>query len=269
MPLTAVARAVARAVGGRTVLTTLRSAVPLSLRETAEGLTVLASAFTPLGGDDTRLEVAVERGARLRVGSAAAQVAQPGVHSAVSHASVALQVEGDASLHWQPQPLVVVAGAEHRFDLTADIAGTGTAVLVDTVVLGRAGGAGGRYRSRWRIVHGGEPLLTADLDVGAGAAPGWDGPAVCGGARVLVTVLVAGGPLPPEDALVDGGEVMRLAGEGVLFSWIGADTVAAGRAITSFLSLVPSVQPHGSRLSRREPGLTSGARPSPLDVPAR
>lgn len=245
MPLTATARAVARDLGGRTALTLLRSQVPLSLRETADGLTVVASAFGPLGGDRTRLEVVVEPGASLRVGSAAAQVAQPGATDAVSHATVDLDVGPRARLHWAPQPIVVGAGAEHRLELCLRVAATASTVVAETVVLGRTREPAGRYRSRWRVRCDGEPLLSSDLDVGAGAAHGWDGPAVVGGARVLVTALVTGPQLPPDDVLEHGGQVLRLAGPGVLFSWLGPDTVAAARALDGFLARVP--EPVGQR----------------------
>lgn len=241
MTLSARARAVAEQVDGRTVLTTLRSQVPLSLRETADGLTVLASAFGPLGGDRTHLEVAVGPGARLSVGSAAAQVAQPGALDPVSHATVSLDVAAGATLRWQPQPLVVTAGAVHRVDLSVRAETTSTVVLVDTVVLGRSGATAGRCCSTWRVEVGGVPLLSADLDVGPGAPEGWDGPAVLGGARVVVTALVARPGLPPDLArstapVVPGGEVLPLAGPGVLLTWVGSSTVAAARAVTAFLA---------------------------------
>lgn len=244
MPLTATASAVAERVAGRTRLTAVRSQVPLSLRETADGLTVLASAFTPLGGDRTRLEVTVGPGAELAVGSAAAQVAQPGPRTAVSRAAVALAVATGGSLRYHLQPLVVAAGAEHRFELELVVTAGGRALVVDTVVLGRSGPPG-RYRSSWRVTAAGRPLLHTDLDVGTGAPDGWDGPAGIGRARVLVTALLVGAAPPgaprPDDLLcadlpVDGGRVMRLAGPGVLLSWLGSDPVAARRAVAAFLA---------------------------------
>lgn len=241
MPLTSAARAVAAQVDGRTVLTTLRSAVPTSLRETADGLVLVASAFGPLGGDATALDVVVEPGAVLRVGSAAAQLAQPGATDPVSHADVRLVVRSHARLHWQPQPLVVTEGAEHRLDLDVAVATAGSAVLVETVVLGRTGAPPGRYRSRWRVRYGADELLAVDLDVGTGAADGWDGPAGTGGARVLVTALSVGQCSAVHDVRVPGGELLGLAGQGVLLSWLGDDTVAAARAVVAFLAaLEPS-----------------------------
>ncbi len=240
MPLTAAVSAVAELRAGRTRLTTLRSQVPLSLRETLSlregtaGLTVLASAFGPLGGDRTSFRVDVGAGARLTVGSAAAQVAQPGSVSAVSEAATHLRVAKGGELHWQPQPLVVTAGAEHRVDLLLDVAVGGHALVVDTVVLGRGGEAPGRYRARWRVSYDGRPLLHTDLDAGTGAPAGWDGPAVVGDARVLVSVLLVG--RLPEDPHVPAGELLRLAGPGLLLSWLGSDPIAADRAVRAFLA---------------------------------
>lgn len=240
MPLTSAARAEAAQVDGRTVLTTLRSAVPTALRETADGLLLVASAFGPLGGDCTSVDVVVRPGAALRVGSAAAQLAQPGATDPVSRSRVHLDVQAHGHLRWWPQPLVVTDGAEHRVDLDVTVAPTGSAVVVETVVLGRTGARPGRYRSRWRVEHGGDELLAVDLDVGAGAADGWDGPAGTGGARVLVTALAVGPHPPAHDVRVPGGEVLRLAGAGVLLSWLGPDAVAAAAAVDAFLTALPS-----------------------------
>ena len=247
MALTARACAVAQVRSGRTVLTTLRSQVPLRLRETCDGLTVVASAFGPLGGDRTSFELVVGAGAQLAVGSAAAQVAQPGPRDPVSHADVTVQVHDGADLRWLPEPLVVTAGAEHRLALDVEVAPTATVVLAETAVLGRTPGRPGRYRSSWRVRCAGRPLLACDLDVGPGAPLGWDGPAVTGAARVLVTALVTGPHLPPDDVPVDGGEVLRLAGPGVLLTWLGDDPLAGARALAAFLATlrgpVPAVRP--------------------------
>jgi len=236
--ITALARAVAEARADRTVLTTLRSQVPLRLHETCDGLTVVASAFGPLGGDRTALELVVGDGAHLAVGSAAAQVAQPGVTDPVSHAAVRIRVGEHADLRWTPQPLVVTEGAEHRLVLDVEVAPSATVVLAETAVLGRTPDRPGRYCSSWRVRCAGRPLLASDLDVGPGAPPGWDGPAVTGSARVLVTALLTGPHLPPDEVTAGGGEVLRLAGPGVLFTWLGADPIAATRALTAFLDTV-------------------------------
>lgn len=236
MGLTARAVAVAELRAGRTVLTTLRSQVPLRLRETCDGLTVVASAFGPLGGDRTALDVTVGEGAALAVGSAAAQVAQPGVADRRSRAEVRLRAGAGASLLWRPEPLVVTEGAEHDLVLEADVEPSATVVVAETTVLGRTAGRPGRLRSSWRVRCGGRPLLSCDLDVGPGAPVGWDGPCVTGTARVLVTALLTGPGLPEAWPPLDGGEVLRLAGPGVLLTWLGHDPVAGARVLADVVA---------------------------------
>jgi urease accessory protein len=227
--------AVVEEVDGQNRYTTLRSQVPLSLRPTPDGLTVVASAFGPLGGDRTELSVVLGDRVGLRIGSAGAQVAQPGAHDPVSTAQVRLRAGADARLTWHPEPVVVTAGAEHRQSLQVQLEAGARAVLVETVVLGTGVGPPGRFRSRWRVSYDGVPLLATDLDVGVGAAAGWDGPAVVDGARVLVSVLVAGPDLPAPDLTVPGGELLCLAGPGALLTWLGHDTVAARNAVRTVL----------------------------------
>ncbi|MCW2598818.1 MAG: urease accessory protein ureD [Frankiales bacterium] len=235
MPLHSSARAVASCRDGRTYLSSLRSQVPLSLRPTAAGLTVVASAFGPLGGDTTALELVLEAGARLQVGSAGAQVAQPGVADPVSRASVRLQVGEGADLEWRPKPLVVTAGAEHRLELQVTAAAGSRLLLAETAVL-----SGGRYRSHWRVDYGQLPLLAADLDIGPGAPDGWDGPAGTDGARILLTALLAGEQLLRAGPLA-GGEVLSLAGPGVLLQWLGDDAVEAQRCLDAFVAAASGV----------------------------
>ncbi len=235
MSLTARAHALAELRAGRTVLTGLRSQVPLRLRETCDGLTVVASAFGPLGGDRTRVEVVVAEGAALTVGSSGAQVAQPGVTDPVSHAEVRLVVGPRGRLTWRPEPLVVTEGAEHRSTVDVALAPSAPLLVAETPLLGRTARRPGCWRAWGRVRCAGRPLLSCDLDVGPGAPQGWDGPAVTGGARVLVTALVTGPRLPPDDVRIEGGHVLRLAGPGRLLTWLGHDPVAGARALTAFL----------------------------------
>lgn len=229
MPLVADAYATASLRDGSTYLSALRSQVPLSLRPTAGGLTVVASAFGPLGGDSTSLRVSVEPGACLRVGSSAAQVAQPGPVDPLSRAVVRLDVGEAGSLVWAPEPLVVTTGAVHQLDLQVAAATGSRVLLAETAAL-----RGGRYRSTWRVSYGGIPLLAADLDLGVGAPDGWDGPAGTGGATILVTALLVGATVPPGPFA--GGEVLDLAGPGVLLQWLGDDAVAARACLDAFLA---------------------------------
>lgn len=237
------ARAVAELVGDRTILRTLASQPPIVLRQTDRGLTMVTGAAGPLGGDRTDLSVRIGDGATLAVGSAGAALALPGVHGGASNALVSLDVGTDASLRWEPQPLVVAAGADHVATLDVVLAESARLTLVETLVLGRHAEPPGRVRTRWRVRRGGRMLLAQDLDVGTGAAHGWDGPAVLGGARVLATALaVVPSGFPDHADRLDtvGGvrcDVLPLADPAaVLVVALGPDTVRVGRALDATLA---------------------------------
>ena len=236
------ARAVAELVGDRTILRTLASQPPIVLRQTDRGLTMVTGAAGPLGGDRTDLTVSVGDGASLTVGSAGAALALPGVSAGPSHALVSLRVGAGASLRWAPQPLVVAHGADHVASLEVSLDPSARLTLVETLVLGRHAEPPGRLRTRWRVRRGGRMLLAQDLDVGAGAPGGWDGPAVLGGARVLATALAvspSGFPHYANRLNTVGGvrcEVLPLADtSAVLVVATGPDTVRVGRALASAL----------------------------------
>lgn len=240
MPLHATAHAVASVDrGGRTSLTTLRSAAPLSLRATCDGLSLLASAYGPLGGDSYELDIEALPGATLDVRTVGAQIALPGALDPLSRSTVRMSVGTDALLRWLPGPLVVGGDAVHQQDLTADVSDGGRLLLLETLVLGRRGQRPGRLSSRWRVSYAAAPLYAGDLQVGPGAPRGWDGPAVLGRSTVLVTGLVVGGALPSDwtpSGLQD--HVLRLAGPGCLLQWCGTDAVLATTVARSFLQAV-------------------------------
>ncbi|MFG1921351.1 urease accessory protein UreD [Cryptosporangium sp. NPDC048952] len=236
------ARAVVERDGDRTVFREMASQPPIVLRKTDRGLTMVTGAAGPLGGDRTDLTVTVGDGASLAVGSAGAALALPGPHGGSSSALVSLNVGSGASLHWEPQPLVVARGADHVTSLEVSLADTARLTLTETVVLGRHHEAPGRLRTRWRVRRAGRMLLAQDLDVGTGAPPGWNGPAVLGGSVVQSTALtVVPSAFQIDDIPVTtvGGvrcDVLPLADESaVLVVAIGPDTVRVGRAVTAAL----------------------------------
>ena len=227
------AHASARAeyVGGRTRLVELRSEAPLVLRSTPDALYLVGGAAGPLGGDDLALDVVVGCGACLAVRSAAATLAQPGSGSAPSRATLRFDV-GDASmLDWHPEPLVSVRGSDHLVDTTVSLSRSARLNLMDELVLGRAGEAPGRIRVRCRVARDGATLLAHDLDLGHGS-PGWDGAAVIGGARALITMLRVGPDAPTTASVImnaeDGSRAawMPLAREAALLLAIGPTLLA-------------------------------------------
>ena len=201
------AAVVAERAGQRTRLSTLRSSPPISLRDTPDGLYVVASGAGPVGGDDLHLDVDVECGASLVVRSAAASMVLPGPSGRPSSLRVRARVRG--SLRWEPEPTILVAGCDHRTTTTIDLAAGATLEWREVVVLGRHAEPPGSLLQRLHVDRDGVPLLRSELPVGP-RWPGADGPAGTDGARVVTSVLVAG---LDEPSFPDGADsaVMRVA----------------------------------------------------------
>jgi urease accessory protein len=213
---------------------------PIVLRPTGpDQVRLVQAAGGPLGGDELALAVTVDAGARLRLGSVAATVAQPGPAGDPSRWRVDLDLGPDADLRWTPEPTVVCAGADHRTELHATVAAGARLVVREVVLLGRSGEPGGRYRGRLAVDVAGEPLLRNESVVD-GLDPELSGPAGTGGHRVLGTLVVAGpvGPLPDRPARVEADlvtAVLPLAGPGFLVLALGDTVTAVGAALDQAL----------------------------------
>ena len=242
--LRAHASARAERVGGRTRLVELRSEAPLVLRATPNALYLVGGAAGPLGGDDLALDVAVGCGACLSVRSAAATLAQPGACASSSRSAMHLDIGDGAAVDWHLEPLVSVVGSDHLVDTTVTLARSSRLRLVDEMVLGRAGEASGRIRVRCRVVREGAHVLAHDLDLGPGS-PGWDGAAVMGGARALISALLVGPDAPPTASVANARDGSRAAW--MPFAPEAALLLAVGPSLLSARHLVHSL---GSRVIR-------------------
>lgn len=187
--------------------TTLRSAPPISLRETPEGTFLVASGAGPIGGDELSLHVDVGSGASLVIRSAAAQLVLPGPSGAPSRFKITGNVAG--SLTWAPEPTVLVAGCDHTTSTHLDLAPGATLDWRETVVLGRHGEASGSLLQRLVVDRAGQPLLRNEVPLG----PRWrgaTGPAGTDGARCVSSALLVG--LHPPSHPGDGA-VLQLAAD--------------------------------------------------------
>ena len=194
-------------VGGGTRCTTLRSAPPITLRETADALFVVASGAGPVGGDELCLDVDVRAGASLVVRSAAASMVLPGPSGTASSFRVRATVQG--ALRWAPEPTILVAGCDHRATTTIDLAPGATLAWREVVVLGRHDEPTGSLLQRLHVDRAGAPFLRSELPVGP-RWPGAAGPAGTDGAVMVTSLLVVGRTEPPPP---DGARsaVVRLA----------------------------------------------------------
>lgn len=188
-------------VGDRDRCTALVSAPPLTMRDTPDGVYLVASGAGPMGGDELALDITVQPSARTTVRSAGASLVLPGPTGAPSTMCVRARVGGD--LRWLPEPTVLVQGCEHTTIARIDLAAHGTVLWREEVVLGRHGEPSGSLLQRLHVDVGGRPLLRNELLVGP-AWPGADGPAGLCGAGTVGSLLGVGLERPPSHPNVEG-----------------------------------------------------------------
>jgi urease accessory protein len=155
---------------GTTRYPTLRSAPPLALRPTPEGLFVAASAGGPLGGDEVCVEVRVQAGAILRIRTVGATIALAGTPAAPSRWCWHFVVDVGGELAFVPEPTVVANGAWHLSEIDVTLAADARLFLREEVVLGRYGEIGGRWQGRLRITRAGEEVLVQEHDISGSSA---------------------------------------------------------------------------------------------------
>ncbi|MET7287325.1 urease accessory protein UreD [Streptomyces sp. NPDC005573] len=242
------ARILARADGrGGTALPVLDGEGPLAPRRTrasgSEARVMMVGAMSgPHGGDRFSVEVRVEEGARLHVGSAAATLALPGQHKGEARYDVRLDVADGAELHWMPEQLISARGSDLHVVTRAELGTGASLVLREEQVLGRAAEEPGRLTSRLTVRVGGRAVLDQELACGPGAPGGWDGPAVLGGYRAVGQLVVVrpGFAAHPVAARMLGerAAIMPLAGPAVLVSAVASDALGLRRTLDEALTWV-------------------------------
>ncbi|MEV6982946.1 urease accessory protein UreD [Sphaerisporangium sp. NPDC051017] len=219
--------------GGRTVLRTLRSDPPLTLRQTGPAIGpatgsatvhLVSTAAGPLGGDRLELHIDVAPGTSLELASVASTLVLPGPGESV--AIVEARVGVGASLRYAPEPVVLAAGSAHRMIVRLAMDEGASVYWREEIVFGRYGERPGTCHARFDATVRGVPLLRQEFVVGDPAVDG--SPAVYGDARCVGSVLVAGPrppavKSPPEAVVGEGCAVLPLAGPGTLVSALAPD----------------------------------------------
>lgn len=239
--------------------TTLRSSPPLTFREAAGSVHLVGTVAGPIGGDELRLRVRVERAAVLDVRSAAASLVLPGPLGAPSRWVADIGVAENARLTWGPEPMVLVRGCDHRVDVRLDLAAGAGLVWRDEIVFGRYREASGSLHQRVGLHVAGRPVHRSEVRVG----PRWPAsvsPATFGAtARGYGTLLMVGLGLdrealisePPDGAQV---EVHELADGSLLASALGESASAVHDVLDSLTAL--------ARVGSAPPGAAT-PRPAP------
>lgn len=119
-----------------------------------------------------------------------------------------------ARLRWHGRPFVVAQGADVDREVQIDLAAGATAMLRETLVLGRSGEQGGSLTQRTRVSHGGRPLLVEDLVLGVNRPR----TGLLGPWRVVDTVSVLGRRADgiPEEVVGQGNHRFELEGAGTV-----------------------------------------------------
>lgn len=217
---------------GRTVCTRLRSDPPLTLRRTEDGVVhLVGSSAGPLGGDDLRLRIHVGDGAGLVLRSVAASIVLPGPALGPSRALLEAEVGVGAHLVVEPQPQILVHGADHEVTTAFRLERGATLRWREETILGRDEREAASLLQRVRIEREGRPLLRTDLAVG----PRWPdstGPAGTGGARCLVTVVEVGVEPAPAVTSSAGARAAALALDGAhVVAALGPDLASVRASI--------------------------------------
>jgi len=203
---------------GRSVVSTLRSAAPLTLIPVRGEPVVhlVNSAASPLGGDDLTLTIRVGPHACLTLAGIAASVALPGPRGEKSRTTVHIELDEGATLAYVPEPTVITRRARHESVLTATLAAGAHLHARETLVLGRANEEPGELATVLHVTRDGSPVLRQELTVTR---------EMLMGKRVLATELSTSDPR--ETASGERWSRTRLAAGGTLTTALADDAVTA------------------------------------------
>lgn len=172
-----------------------------------------AAGMILLGGDEVHVDVTVGAGCLLELEDVGGTIAYR-AEGRRSSWTMAVRVEAGGALLWRGLPFVVTDGADVDRRTTVELAAGATAVIRETLVLGRHGEEGGRLSSAFTARDVGGPVLVEQLDLD-GLAPE---PGVLGPHRVLDAVIALG--FEPSTAPGD----LVLEHSGAIARHVGAET---------------------------------------------
>lgn len=141
----------------------------LSTSPTGARVAIVATGALLLAGDRVRIEVEVGPGAHLELVEPSGTVAYD-MRGGAARWDVRIHLGAGAGLVWHGQPFVVSEGATVRRTTEIDLAKGATALLRETLVLGRTGEGPGRLTTSTRVSYDDRPVLVEQLDAGAGSA---------------------------------------------------------------------------------------------------
>jgi urease accessory protein len=176
----------------------------------ADTVHLVSAAAVPLGGDTIDIQVIVDKGARLRLRSAAATVALPGVETDTSHACWEIDVAGELDVDLQPT--VVAAAARHVSAVTMRLHEDGQIRFRERVQIGRCNEDRGFWSGTMHADRHAQPMLRHRVELGVGSLADDE----LSAPRATISEL----RYPATDSVTDTeSTVLALAGGGTLSTW--------------------------------------------------
>jgi len=172
------------------------------------------------GGDRFSIEIAADAGARLVVGTAAAEKVYRATGDA-TEVSARLAVAPGATLRWLPQETILFDRARLNRRIDVEMADGASLVLAEAIVLGRSAMGerveAGELIDRWRIRVGGRLVFAESVRLSGAIAARLAEPAAAAGGCAIATVLLVPGGEPQVAAV----RAQDFAGEVGVSSWNG------------------------------------------------
>jgi urease accessory protein len=185
-----------------------------------------------LPADRVRIRVSVGEGCILRLVDIGGLVVygREGAADEASQWHARVDLAAHAHLTWDGLPTVITDAGVLTRSLTVRLASDASAMLRETLVLGRAGERGGRLAAETDAADAVGPILRESLEVtGADPVPG-----ILGAERVVDSILALGDHAPVADApgavrldFERGGTMLRYLGDAAHASPLGSIHLAA------------------------------------------
>ncbi|MEO7448376.1 MAG: urease accessory protein UreD [Humibacillus sp.] len=208
-------------------------------------IALVATQALLLAGDEVGIDVEVGDGIRLEVLETSGTVAYD-MRGGRASWDVRACIGAGGGLAWAGLPFVVADGSDVTRRTTVELDEGATAVLRETLVLGRTGEQGGRLTSSLAARLAGRPLLCEELTLHPASRRD---PALLGGARCVDVLTSLGVRLTDPTAL-------QLERAGSVLRWLGTDAHAS--------TLGPCPSPRaGPRLEQVMAAAASDRQPDP------
>jgi urease accessory protein len=148
------------------------------------------------GGDRFAIDIAVEPGAQLLVGTVAAEKIYRS-NADATDVAVKLDVAAGAAMRWLPQETILFDRARLDRRIDVDLADGASLVLAEAVIFGRSAMGEsveqGELIDRWRIRVGGRLVFAESVRLAGAIARKLAEPAAAAGGCAIATVLVVPG----------------------------------------------------------------------------